>query len=162
MDINNTSTATIISFTIFNSETYGVKWTGNGDSTFFDAAVVNSGGVGLYMTDCSALGMGSFTVDDNGSHGIEMVSGCNDNEMFGVKAARNGGSGLKITATSDKNMISAFTGDSNTSYGIEIANANCDNNVIGTSVLVSNGAGQFTNAGTGTKLRGTIGSADVG
>lgn len=158
----HTYSCSIRSFLMGDCDGDGIQWTDAGDSTMFDFGIVGCGGNGITMTNCDALTCMSFTIADNLGKGVELVSSCDDNQLIGGKVNRNGSDGIKLTATSDRNGFVGLTCDSNTGYGINIAAATDDNNMVSACAFVSNVAGQVTNSGTSTKLRGCIGNADIG
>lgn len=157
-----TYSCSIFSFLVGNCTGDGFTWTNAGDSSVVDFSIKNVSGNGMTLTNCDALTCMTFTIQDNTGKGIELVSTSDDNQFVGGKINRNGSDGIKLTATSDRNAFIGLTCDTNTGYGINIAAASCDNNMISSCALVSNGSGQINNAGTGTKARGIIGSADIG
>ena len=116
----------------------------------------------MYLSNCDNLACLSFTIGHNGGSGIEIADNSDDNQFVTGKISSNSVSGVKVTETSDRNVFSGLVCSSNASYGIDISAASCDNNMISACALVSNTAGQLNNSGTGTKLRGSIGSIDVG
>jgi hypothetical protein len=116
----------------------------------------------MSFTNADTITLLSYNIADNTGNGVEFISNSNDIQFIGGGINRNGGAGIKLTATSDRNVISNSSIVSNVGFGIQIAAATCDNNLIIGNQLVTNTAGQFSNAGTGTKLRGCIGQIDVG
>lgn len=95
----------------------------------------------------------------NGSQGIELVSGCNNNRIF-ANATSNTSDGIKLTATDDTNLIVDGYIASNGGYGVNIVASTCDNNNITANVFASNVTAAANDAGTGTVIRGNVGLND--
>ena len=157
---NNVFSWTITTESYYNCLGNGFQCDGGGDSTILDVGMSNNGGSGVQLTNTSKISIISFTIDNNVSHGIEEVSGCDENVYSTGNIHDNGGDGIKFTATSDKNSISQSQLIDNTGYGINIAAATDDNNIILGNVFSGNGSGQVNNSGTGTLIRSNVGQAD--
>lgn len=151
---------TFTTWFVFNCSSHGVILDTGGNSTFTDFSVSNCGGVGIHMTDTTWLAMLSATIDSHGSHGIEQVSGCSSIGYNNVTFDGNTGDGLKLTATSDKVLITQNEFSDNGGYGINIANANCDNNIILGNIFENNTTAAATDSGTGTVIRSNSGLID--
>lgn len=147
-------------FFVYNCSSNGIEASNGGDSTILNFGVSNCGGKGIKMVNESKVGFLSFTISDNTSDGVELNAGCSKHSFIGGVIESNGASGIKITATSDNNIVNSVQIMDNVSYGIQIANANCDNNIIVSNILSNNTAGSVSNSGTGTKIRSNIGVSD--
>lgn len=98
-------------------------------------------------------------VSDNGSNGIEFVSGCNECSVSLI-AQGNTSDGAKLTATSDDNNINISQIKSNGGYGVNIAAASVDNTIVLGNHISGNSSGQVADSGTATLIRSNIGQAD--
>lgn len=142
---------------VFNCSGDGVILTTGGNSTMYDFSVSNCGGRGIAMTDTNILTLVAFTLDSHVSHGVEFISGCNKISFNGGFINSNGGDGIKLTATDDKNSFSQLQLVDNTGYGLNIAAATCDNNIIIGNSFSGNTAGAVNNSGTGTVVNDNTG-----
>ncbi len=86
----------------------------------------------------------------NGGQGIEFVSGCNNNFIGPGLIIDNTSDGLKLTATSDRNIIGPNIFNTNGGWGVNIAAATCDKNLIHGNQFDTNTSGTITDSGTGT------------
>lgn len=86
----------------------------------------------------------------NGGQGCEFVSGCNENIILGMIAANNASDGIKLTATSDNNILNQSIFDTNGGYGVNIAASTCDENLISSNQYISNVSGDYNDSGTDT------------
>lgn len=160
--LNNTWGYILQSFFVYNCTGVGIQSDGGGDATGgIDFGITNNGGVGIKFTNTSKVAFFSFTIDSNGSHGIELVAGCDDCTFTGGSVNDNAGDGLKLTATDDKNSFAQMQFLDNGAYGVEIAASTCDNNIILGNVFDGNSSGQLTDSGTGTLIRSNIGVTDA-
>jgi hypothetical protein len=135
---------------INNAVNNGFTVTNSGDATFFNSGCNNSGATGLSMTSCINIAFLSYTFFRNTNKGAELVSGCNDNQFLGGILDGNGSDALKITATSDRNIVGFCTIKNSGGWGINIAAATCDSNILNGVIAVSNSSGSITDSGTGT------------
>lgn len=113
--------------------------------------------------NCTTVDSCSFAVETsgNGGQGIEFVSGCNSNSLSNCLMASNTSDGIKLTATSDGNIIVAGSITANGGYGINIAASTCDNNTVVFPYYNSNTSGTLNDAGTGTIVPLSAKAADV-
>lgn len=95
----------------------------------------------------------------NGGQGMEMVSGCDDNNINGLFIS-NTSDGLKLTATSDRNTLKGIY-KSNGGYGINIAASSCDDNTIDVPTFSSNSSGTYNDSGTNTNIVLTTGVNEI-
>lgn len=86
----------------------------------------------------------------NGGQGIELVSGCDENDIDGLFVS-NTSDGVKLTATSDRNHIKGIY-KSNGGYGINIAASSCDDNTIDVPTFSGNSSGTYSDSGTNTNI----------
>ncbi len=164
------------------SSANGVEMTNVGEGGFDTFAMAGNTGKGLLLnnvktfafTQCACDANGSdgvnvttgsdlqFYVDasGNGANGINFVSGTNLVRVYNSDLTGNTGSGLKLTATSDTNIISLNNITGNGAYGINIADASCDNNLITSNQFAGNSSAAANDSGTGTLIRSNKGLAD--
>lgn len=124
----------------------------------WSAANANSGAStdGYNCTDTDSCQF-KLELAGNGRHGINFVSGCDNNFLNDSLIAGNTSDGIKLTATSDANTIGSTVNlTNNGGYGINIAAATCDNNCIfgpwfGTGAT-ANSSGAYTDSGTSTDI----------
>lgn len=144
LDFNNSWGWKIDWFAATNNINEGVKMVNSGSGTFFDSAVADNGGNGISLTNVENFALISVNIFSNNNNGIEFISGCNDVQFMSVVADGNTNDGIKITATSDRNSISACSMINNGGFGINVAAATCNKNF-----LIGNFA-TINDAGTGT------------
>lgn len=123
-----------------------------GSATFFDSSSNHNAMNGGSLIDCHDISFISVEAGVNGAHGIELVSGCAGIKFLVVDTPNNTGDGIKMTATSDENVISSGRSHDNGGYGVNIAAATCDNNVIGLVPMSNNSSGNLNDLGTGTVI----------
>jgi hypothetical protein len=140
----------------------GIILTNAYDSTFFNFAVSGNATNGISVTTGGNIEFKAFTMNDNGAKGVEFISGVNDCQIIGGAITGNASDGVKLTATSDRNVLSSVSSLDNGGYGMNIAAATCDDNLVMGNIFTGNSTGQFSDSGTTTKLRGCIGSIDIG
>lgn len=109
---------------------------------------------GFNLTSCSDL-ITTIEASGNGGQGIELVSGCDSSSFAGIVRG-NTSDGVKLTATSDSNILSNLQVASNGGWGINIAAASCDNNVLIGVIASGNSSGSLTDSGTGTLKSTTV------
>lgn len=153
-----------IDFCEFSGATVGagVVFTNSGGATFFDSESSGNTGNGVSLTDCFDIAFPDNAFSNNGGHGLELISGNsgigieNKNDIHG-----NAGDGVKLTATSDQNIIATSRIRDNGGYGVNIAAATCDDNLIlGNTGLPDNTTGDISDSGTGTLIRSNPGVTD--
>ena len=141
-----------VDFSAFNNSTTGagVVMTNCSGATFFDSEVNDNTGDGLNLTSCENIAFVSGDVFRNGGQGIELVSGCNDLQFIAFTAHENTSDGYKLTATSDRSVISACSIHDNGGYGVNIAASTCDGNTIVAPAFEGNTSGEISDSGTNT------------
>jgi hypothetical protein len=160
MYLNNCYSYSLNTFYVASCVLDGMDLIGGGDSTLLNFGVSNCGGVGMKFTNTEVDSVMSFTIDNNGSHGIEMSDGNLGNQFVGGSIENNGGDGIKFTSNSDATVLNSLIVKDNAGYGVNVPNANCDNNILLASILSGNFLGQVSNSGTTTKIRSNIGVND--
>lgn len=150
LTFDNAPYGIINSCLVISSTTGGITCTKVTNTSFSSLSIQGITGVGLKMTNCSDWGMSGFAIIETSSHGIEMVSGNSECAFINGQVDTAGGDGIKLTATSDRNTISAVPCFNCTGYGINIANANCNKNIIVSVNTRNNTAGAINDSGTGT------------
>ena len=128
----------------------GVVMTNCQNATFFDSEVSRNTGNGVSMTSCTGVTFISVSINDNGAKGVELISGNDYNQFDLITADGNTSDGIKLTATSDRNIVVEGTFTNNGGYGVNIAASTCDNNTIGLNSYVSNTSGILNDSGTNT------------
>jgi len=141
-----------IDFCEFNDSvtSHGIIMTDTDNATLFDSSIAGNTGDGLNLTNCKNIAIISFDISSNGGQGVEMVSGCNDNQIIAGRVVGNTSDGIKVTATSDRNIISSCSIKDSGGYGINIAASTCDNNTIIAPAFENNTSGDVNDSGTGT------------
>ncbi len=134
--------------------------TRSGNATFFNNGVDNATTVGIRMIDCPSITFVSVATTRSGTHGFEFVSGTNGISISGCLIDGNSGDGVKFTASSDRNVLSANAITNNGAYGVNIADATCDDTIIGMNNFDGNGTSAANDSGTGTVIRSNTGLAD--
>lgn len=163
MQLSNIGAMSYFTSSIYNSTVgEGLILSNVYDSAFFNFSMSGNTGNGITMSSCGNIEFNTFTFNDNGAKGAELVSAVNDCQFIGGSINGNTSDGIKLTATSDRNSMSSVSCNNNGGYGMNIAAATCDNNLSIGNVFTGNSLGQFNDGGSTTKLRGCIGSADIG
>jgi len=141
-----------IDFSEFNFSTTGagIIMTDTRNATLFNSSISDNLTNGISATRCSKIAFISFDISGNGAKGSEFISDCNDNQFAQGVFSNNGSDAIKLTATSDRNIVNAVSLTDNTGYGVNIANANCDNNILIGVIASGNGSGSVSDSGTGT------------
>lgn len=128
----------------------------------FSQGVSNSNTTdGFNMTSCTDISLTTFDASSNGGQGIECVSGNTSLTFFDAGVKGNTSDGLKLTATSDNCIVSSGNFEGNGGYGINIAASTCDNSIITSNTFASNSSGAVSDSGTGTVIRGNVGTSDT-
>jgi len=130
----------------------GIYFNNSGDSTIFNFDSSNCNGNGITFVNSFNTEIYAGTVNDNSGKGIEMVSGNNSIVLEGCTISGNTSDGVKLTATSNQNIVGSNVITANGGWGINIANANCSNNILNGNVYTTNTAGTYTNSGTSTRI----------
>lgn len=130
--------------------------TGNFDSCISEGNTTD----GVKVTDSSGLSF-EIVASQNGSQGIEFISGNSECTVFGSVIKNNTSDGIKLTGTSNSMVISSNILGNNGGYGVNIAAVTDVSNIVSANVFYSNASGQIGDSGTGTKATGNIGAADI-
>jgi len=118
--------------------------------TFFNWVSTNNVGNGVTLDSCNDCGIFDFTVNSNIGHGVEFI---NSNNIQILNATiSNNTDGIKLTSTSDHNILIQMTLKNNTRYGINIAASTCDNNELGNNSYQNNTLGSIQDLGIGTNI----------
>ncbi len=137
-----------------------MKLTRSGNASFYNNGIDNATTMGISLTDCVNIGFNQMTVSRSGTNGVELISG-NADIVFGSSAAidSNVRDGIKITATSDRTIITGNPITNNGANGVNIVDATSDDTLIVANTFSGNGT-PATDSGTGTLIRSNIGLAD--
>lgn len=143
-----------IDYSEFNFSTTGagIIMANTRNATLFNSSINDNTGDGLNLTTCSKIAFISFDISGNGGQGVEMVSGCNDNQFTDGVLDGNTSDGFKMTATSDRNILVAMSVKNSGGYGINIAASTCDNNQIIAPAFDNNSSGTISDSGTSTTI----------
>lgn len=114
----------------------------------FCAANGNTGD-GINVTGCTKC-LFSVEATGNGGQGIQFVSGSDLNFVERSLITNNTSDGLELTATCDRNIITANVFRSNGAYGVDIAASTCDKNLIHGNQFLTNTSGTINDSGTST------------
>lgn len=155
------SLSNVVTSSMYNSScsfntTSGMSLTNCTDNTIFDTNFLSNGANGVSVTGCSMLTLNTVSLSSNGAHGIEFVSGSTDSQISQAQIDGNTSAGIKLTATSDRNVFTASSVTNNGTYGVQIANANCDNNILIGIIATGNGTASTLDSGTGTLKSTTV------
>lgn len=162
--VANTSNG--IEFTNVGLSSWGtINATFNGGHGFVLNNVKTVGGIALSASANTSDGFNLTDTDQvnllveasgNGGQGIEMVSGCDENEIDGLFVG-NASDGIKLTLNDDRNKITGIY-KSNGGYGINIADSTDDNNTIDVPTFSGNASGTYNDSGTSTNIVVTSGT----
>lgn len=112
--------------------------------------ILSSATDGIEITGCDKITIDGGSIKASGDNGIELVSGNTNIFINSVASHNNVGDGIKLTATSDRCLVSACSLETNGGYGVNVAAATCDNNDIRGNIYSGNVSGEWNDDGTDT------------
>lgn len=114
----------------------------------FTGADANAGD-GINATDCTKC-LFNVEASGNGGYGIQFVSGCTLNYIERSLLIGNTSDGVKLTETSDNNIIVNNIFNANGAYGINIADSTDDSNLLANNQYLNSITGDYSDSGTDT------------
>ena len=151
MDFNNTWGWRVDWSAFTNSTTgAGIVMLNSGSGTFIDSAIEDNFGNGVSLTDCSNIAFISTNSIANGNNGIELISGCNDNQLIAFTCDGNTNDGVKFTIASNRNTVISSSIINNGGYGINITALTCVNNQINAPTFENNSLDNINDEGANT------------
>ena len=127
--------------------------------SFFACSSDSNTGDGYNLTSCSVLNL-NIESSSNGGQGIELVSGNTGINIVDGFIESNTSDGIKLTASSDRTIISRNHIIANGAYGVNIFASTCDSPLVIGCIFDNNTSGAINNSGTNTLIRSNIGAAD--
>lgn len=139
----------------FSTSGAGLVMTNTHDATIFNSSINSNTTDGVTMTGCTGIVFLSFNTNNNGSQGINFISGCDENYLTDGAIDGNVSDGIMLTATSNNNTMVALSILNNSGYGLNIASPDCNNNQIIAPAFKSNALGNIYDGGTNTYITPT-------